>query len=309
MLRSLLFVPGNNLRMISKAPSLDADAIILDLEDSVPLVDKETARLLVRDSLRFVKSPELPVYVRTNGMATGYVDEDLKWVLHQGIDGIMLPKCQSKQDILALESAIQKLETERTLEVGRIGILATVETAKGLENVREIAAASKRVFAVGFGAGDYMIDMGGSPYKMDISEDQTEILYPRASVAVAARAASIAAIDTVFFGLLTDRDGFVRECQLARKLGFTGKFLIHPNQIKPANTVFSPSVEDVSHATKMKEAFQQAQSRGAGAAALDGRLIDYASYRMAEEIIKKAAEIGERERARQAPRQAPLLPL
>lgn len=294
VLRSMLFVPGNNWRMINKIPQLEADAAILDLEDSVPLLEKETGRFFVKESLSFVNSGTIEVYVRTNGVTTGLLREDLEASVREGIDGVMIPKVQSKKDILEAEKIIEELERNVGLKQGTIGVLPTIETASGVENASEIAKASKRVVAIGFGAGDYMIDMGANPYEITFSKDSLELLYPRSCVSIAARAAEIPAIDTVFFGLLTDREGLMRDSSFAKKLGFKGKFLIHPSQIAPVNEVFSPSTAEVEHAKKVKEAFEEAERRGLGAANLEGRLIDYASFRMAEDILKTAEVITRR---------------
>jgi len=292
----MLFVPGNNWRMIKKIPELPADAIILDLEDSVPILEKEKGRFFVKESLEFVKSRVAEeVYVRVNATTTGLLPEDLEVTVHEGLDGIMLPKCESAEDVLESEKLIEKIEKDRGLEHGSIGILPTVETAAGVENAFEIATASKRVFAIGFGAGDYMIDMGGNPYVLALSKDCAEILYPRSRVSIAARAAKILALDTVFFGLLTDIEGLIRDSQRARNLGFKGKFLIHPSQIEPVNKVFSPSVAEVEYAKGVKQAFEEAEQRGLGAATFQGRMIDVATYRMAKGILTTADIIAKRE--------------
>ena len=298
------------MRMISKAPTVEADAIILDLEDAVPFPDKETGRFLVKDSLKFAKSGGSPVYVRTNGVPTGLLADDLDSVVQKGLDGIVLPKCQSKNDIHQLERMLKKLETKRRIKPRSIGILCTIETAKGVQNAWEIATASKRIFAIGFGAGDYSIDMGASPYKLSVAQGESEIIYPRSVIAVAARAAGIKAIDTVFFGLLTDKDGFVKECTVARRLGFHGKFLIHPNQVEAANRLFCPSPEDVEYAKRVKQVFGDSEAKGtAGAATLDGRLIDYATYTMAEHILETAQAIAEREKFRKSQPSLPIIPI
>jgi citrate lyase subunit beta/citryl-CoA lyase len=298
------------MRMISKAPAVDADAIILDLEDAVSSQDKETARFLVKDSLEFAKSGGAFVIVRVNGITTTLLADDLNSVVKKGLDAIMLPKCGSKDDVHKLEGLLKRIERKRHIRAGSIKILPTLETAKGVQNAYEIATASKRVFAIGFGAGDYTVDMGGSPYRLNISKDETEILYPRAVTAVAARSAGIKAIDTVFFGILTDREGFAEECRLAQRLGFHGKFLIHPNQILAANEIFSPSAKDIEYAQRVKEAFREAKGKGAiGAATLDGRLIDYATYHLAEDVLAFAEAVGDRAKLRRSQALLPAIPI
>lgn len=290
ILRSLLFVPGNNRRMINKILELNADAYILDLEDSVPITDKETARFFVKEAYKLLGSLDAEIYVRTNPMMTGLLEDDLKSIVYQGLDAVVLPKCQSKDEILKLEEMLKKLEEERVLEP--IGIFPIIETATGVLNVNEILKASKRIVAVGFGAGDYLIDIGGNPLK--ISKESKEILFPRAFVAIAARAHNVPAIDTVFFGLLTDIQGLIADAKFARQLGFKGKFVIHPSHIQPINEVFSPSPSEIERAKKVKEAFEEAAKRGLGATTLEGRMIDVAFYKQAEETLKMAEIIEKR---------------
>jgi len=293
LLRSMLFVPGNNMRMLHKARTLDADAIIIDLEDAVPMEDKETARAFVRDGIETVGKGEPMIFVRVNGLTTGLTGQDLEESVCEGLDGIVLPKAESRKDILDAEAMLERVEKQKGLRAGSIIIVPILETAKGVLNAPEIAFASKRVAGLSFGAVDFTRDLGVS-----LSKEGVELSYPRAYVALAARAAGIPAVDTVFIDIM-DREGLIRDSKAAKQLGFRGKLLIHPNQIQPVNEVFSPTQQEVEYCKKVVAAFKEAQARGAGAISLDGKMIDYANYRQAEDtlaiwdlIIKKKTTAG-----------------
>lgn len=283
LLRSMLFVPANNWRLIQSAKEEKPDAVILDLEDAVPIDDKETARWFVKDAIELLKEAGQNIVVRVNGLATGLTKEDLEFTTLKGVDAVMLPKSESKENILELERLMENEEEKKEL-TNKIGIIPLIESAKGIVNINEIVSASKRVVAVGFGAADYMRDFGRSYFSM--SQDESELLYPRSCIALAARVAGIPAIDTPFLGLITDKDGLVKEAKIARSLGFTGKMCIHPIHIEPINQVFSPSEKDVNSAKKIIEVYEEAKSRGLGAASVEGRMIDEATYKMAKETLK-----------------------
>ena len=297
VLRSMLFVPGNSMKMITKAATLPADAIILDLEDAVPLPDKETARIMVRDSISGVKSGGAYVFARVNALSTKLTSEDLRFVVAKDLDGVMLAKTETKSDIVKLDSMLSEKERALELKPQSLAVVPLIESARGVVNAYEIASASKRVVAVAFGAGDYYRDLGRSVAYL--SPEQTELLYARSRIANSSVAAGVQAIDTVFFGLLTDREGFVRETKLALKLGFKGKLLIHPTQIEPANKLFSPPPNETEYAKRVVEAFEEAQARGLGVTSFDGKMIDYMNYTQAKNLISQVELIAEREKKRQ----------
>ena len=299
VLRSMLFVPGNNLRMIVKAATLPADAIIFDLEDAVPLPDKETARIITRDSIKAIKSRGAHVFVRVNALPTGLTSEDLNFVVIEGLDGIMLPKTESKSDVANLDNMLKEVESLRGFEANPFKVIPLIETARGVLNCYEIASANERIAATAFGAGDYYRDLGRSI--ASLSSEQTELLYARSQVVNHSRAAGVQAIDTVFFGLLTDRESFIRETRLALQLGFKGKLLIHPGQIAIVNEIFSPSQSELESATKVIKAFEEAQAKGLGATSLDGRMIDYMNYTQARSLLELTQLTTEKdEKRRQA---------
>jgi citrate lyase subunit beta/citryl-CoA lyase len=281
LLRSMLFVPANNWRIIQSAREEKPDAIILDLEDSVPMEDKETARWFVKDAIGLLKDAGQNIVVRVNGLATGLTKDDLEFAIFKGVDAVMLPKTESKDDVLKLEELIKNEESKKGLT--GIGIIPLVESAKGILNIEQIVSASERVIAVGFGAADYLRDFGRSYFSL--SSDEYELLYPRSRLALAARTAGIAAIDTPFLGLIIDKEGLIRESKIALSLGFKGKMCIHPMHIEPINQVFSPSNKDANAAKKIIEAYEEAKTRGMGAAYVEGRMIDEATYKMAKETL------------------------
>lgn len=289
LLRTMLFTPGTNMRMIQKAGTLEADAIILDLEDAVPMADKETARIFVRDSIGdlSVKGPD--VLVRVNALITGLAEEDLEWVVQKGLVGTVVPKVESKDDLVKVARLMDQQE-KKGIEPGSLALVPILETAGGVLNAYEIATASQRVIAVAFGAIDFARDMG-----ISLSREGTELLYARSRVAMSARAAGVQAIDTPWIDI-ADKEGLVQEAKMARQLGFRGKLLIHPSQIEPINRVFSPSESEVEYAKKVVEAFQRAEARGLGAISLEGKMIDIANFRQAEEVLSLAEAIAQRER-------------
>jgi citrate lyase subunit beta/citryl-CoA lyase len=297
ILRSMLFVPGNNMRMIHKASTLEADAVILDLEDAVPMAEKETARIFVRDSIELVKSGGPDVFVRVNALTTGLVADDLDAVICQSLDGIMFPKSDSKADVLEIQRLIEEIEGRKGLR-SSCTILPLIETAKGVLNADEIATASDRVIALSFGAVDFTRDMG-----VELSSDGMELLYPRARIAISARAAGIQAVDAPWVNI-SDKAGLLRDAQLAKRLGFKGKLVIHPSQIEPVNQVFSPTPEEVEYAKKVVKAFKEGEARGLGAVSLDGKMIDIANFRQSEELLSLAEAIAERGREKKSVQEA-----
>ncbi|MFQ6076055.1 MAG: HpcH/HpaI aldolase/citrate lyase family protein [Candidatus Bathyarchaeia archaeon] len=296
VLRTMLFVPGNNMRMIHKTKTLDADAFILDLEDAVPMEEKETARVFIEDALDWMGPEGLDVFVRVNTLATGLTPSDIEAAVREGIGGIMLPKSESKGDVLEVDRLIEDAEGRRGLKHGSTSVIPLIETARGVLNAPEISTAGSRIVAVSFGAVDFTRDMGTT-----ISREGTELFYARSRISLVARASGVQAIDTVWVDIM-DREGLLRDARLAKQLGFRGKLLIHPNQIEPVNGVFSPSEQEVRYAQRVVEAFREAEARGLGAISLEGRMIDTASYRQALDLLSLAEAIEEkRMKRREAP--------
>ncbi len=278
LLRSWLFTPGNNLRRLLRTATLDSDAVIMDLEDSVPFSDTETARLFIRDAVPEVAKQRSSIYVRVNPLPSGLAVEDLQWTVQIGVAGILLPKAESAEEVLEAGHLISEREEALGLATGSIPLVPMLETARGILHAADIASA-RRVVALAFGAVDYARDM-----RIKRAQEGTELLYARSHVAVAARSAGVLAIDSPWTNL-DDRGGLEREGISARNLGFHGKLLIHPSQIKPVNRIFSPDHDDVAHARRIVAAYEQAATSGVGAIAVDGQMVDTANYRQAVELV------------------------
>lgn len=286
----MLYVPGNDMRKINKAPKVNADAIILDLEDSVPVDEKETARIFIKDSIETIAASGKAVYVRINGKDTGFLKKDLEAIIRSELSGIVLPKSESKDDIQESANSIEELEDQRGIESGSISIIPLIETAKGIINLASIASAHERIIALMFGAVDYTSDLS-----TEISKEGLELLYARSKMSNTCRALGIQAIDTPWIEI-TDKDGLTQDSKLAKQLGFDGKQAIHPEQLETINQVFSPSEEKIEFYKKVVEVFEEAEGKGLGAASLEGKMIDVATYKQAQSILAQAREIAERER-------------
>ncbi len=288
-LRTLLSVPGNRQNMIEKAGSLPTDVLVLDLEDSVPAAEKANARAMVRDAITGPVLKGQRVFVRINSIGSGLMEEDLEAVITPGIDGINIPKPNSADDIKKVEAIVERLEKERGIEKGHIKLTPWVETAKGLINAFEIASASPRIVGIIFGAEDFTLDTG-----MQRTEGGDELLFPRTMVVVAAKAADVIAIDTPYNNFRDD-EGLIREATLARKLGFEGKYIIHPNQIEPVNQAFRPTFEEVEQARRTVEAFEAAEAQGFASTSVDGKMIDIPQANRALKLLMVADSIERRE--------------
>ena len=270
----------------------EADAVILDLEDSVPFGEKEAARKIVRSYLRKFRSNSVSTFVRINSAQSGLLAADIKGVSSQYLDGVVLPKTESKKDIEELEKILESVQPRSK----RTCIVPLIETPKGLVRVDDIAAASDRIAAIGFGAGDYLREMGAGFAINRVSPEEyfPSILYARSKIAIAARSLGIQAVDTPFFGPIGDLEGLTLEARRSRLLGYSGKMLIHPTQIRLTNSVFSPSKEEVVYAKKMIQVYKEAESRGVGAVRFEDRMIDYPMYLIGVELLAKAGAIAKR---------------
>jgi citrate lyase subunit beta/citryl-CoA lyase len=252
---------------------------------------------MIRDSIKGVKSGGAYVFVRLNALTTKLTYEDLRFVAVDGLDGVMLAKTETKSDILELDDMITKAERNSGLELRSLKVVPLIESARGVVNAYEIASASDRVIAVAFGSGDYYRDLGRSV--ASFSPEQTELLYARSQIVNSSVAAGVQAIDTVFFGLLTDREGFIKETMLALQLGFKGKLLVHPTQIEPVNTAFLPSQGESEYAGRVVRAFEEAQSMGLGAISFEGKMIDIMNYKQAKDLVSFVEIITEKKEKRQ----------
>lgn len=285
LIRTFLFTPGNNEIRVEKAYGLGADAVILDLEDAVAVTEKKAARQMVKAIL--AKPRNAATYVRVNSLPTGFFFGDLMEMIQPGLDGIILPKSETAEDVRKVDWLISLLEQEKTLPAGKIDLIPLVESALGILNAKEIAAACARVSRVAFGAIDYTLDIG-----ISCSQAGSELFYARAQLVAASRAVGKKPpVDTVYPDI-RDIEGLLVETKAVKQLGFFGKMVIHPNQIDPVNKVFSPTEEDVLWASKVAAAFDQAEAQGTASIQLEGKFIDYPVAMRAKRTLQLAAAIA-----------------
>ncbi len=278
-MRSLLFAPGNHLRRVEKALGLDADGVILDLEDAVAVSEKTATRQMVSNA--FSKPRTGKLYVRVNALTTAWCYGDIAAVVQQGLDGIILPKVEQAHELQTADWLIRALEQERSLPLGAIDLIPIIETALGITNLRAICCTGTRVNRLAFGAGDFTLDVG-----MTWSRSEAELLPYRSACVVESRAAGLEApMDTVWADL-RDPEGFVASAQHAAALGFQGKMCIHPDQVAPTNTAFSPSQAAITHARRVVEAFDKAEAQGLASIQLDGQFIDYPIVQRARRVLE-----------------------
>jgi citrate lyase subunit beta/citryl-CoA lyase len=276
-LRSLLFAPGDSARKAEKALASDADGVILDLEDSVAPDRKEAAREMVRALLPATR----PTLVRINPRDTRWYLPDLAAIVPGRPAAVLLPKCTGPADLLALDHHLEALETAAGLKVGGIGMLALItETALSLRNL-DYAGSPARLLALCFGAEDFSADLGITP-RGPGGTYRAPAIAARAAVLIAAAQAGVAAIDTPWPDP-KDPDGMVREAQAAAEDGFTGKLLIHPDQIAPAHAAFTPPPAQIAWAERVAAAF--AAAPGAGVLSLDGKMVDQPHLKLARRIL------------------------
>jgi len=275
-LRSLMFVPGHRPRMVERALGVGEfapsalDVAILDLEDGVPPDEKDRARGAIAAALARASTGEGPArYARVNRQSA-LRDADLAAVLRAGLDGIVAPKIDHPEEIERLARDLDEREDAAKMARGSIRVIPSIESAQGLLHAPAIAAASDRVIALLFGAEDFANDLG---LPAEREGEAAELLYARSAVVVAAVAARCQSIDGIWPDV-TDEAGLRRDALQARRLGFTGKSLIHPGQIETVNQIFSPSAAEVAYARRVIDAFEGGQSKGLGAVALDGKLLD-----------------------------------
>ncbi len=285
--RSLLTVPANRADMLAKAPSYGADALIFDLEDSVPIAEKPKARELAREFIGRHKANSI-LYVRVNALQTGMMEDDLDAIAVDGLTGVKHPKAESVETIRALDAMLAALEQKRGLTHGSIGIEVGLESAKGVWFAYEIASASPRIRSVMVGTaqdGDLQTDLGYT-----WTAEGNEVLYVRSRVLLAARAAGVEHVLDGAYSNVRDPEGLRICCEAARKLGYRGKSVIHPNQIETVNRAFTPTAQELDYYRRVIEAFDAAVARGSAATTVDGKLVDYAMVGMAKRVLAWAED-------------------
>jgi citrate lyase subunit beta/citryl-CoA lyase len=289
--RSFLFAPGNVARRVEKALTLDADVVIVDLEDSVAVSDKEATRKLVAEALARPRKGR--AYVRVNAPSSPFCYGDLAATLHPRVDGVVLPKVESAADLHAIDWLIAALERERGIAEGSIDLMPQIETAAGMQRIDRIFQARNlrpykgrwRVKRAAFGAADYGHELGLAP-----TLDEPELADARARMVLASRAAGLEnPIDSPWFHF-KEADAFARALERSRRGGFQGRLCVHPDQISPVNRAYLPSEEEVARAERIVAAFREAEARGAAAIQLDGQMIDYPVVHRAQALVDMMRE-------------------
>lgn len=278
--RTMLYLPGNNPAMLTDAIIYNSDSIMIDLEDSIPVNEKDTARLLTYHALKSLDFKGIEVVVRINGLETPYGEEDIKAVVAGGVDVIRLPKTETKEDLYAVEALIEEEEKRNGLEIGTIKMMAAIESPLGVHNALDIAQASKRLIGIALGAEDYVTSL-----KTNRSDGGTELLYARSQILVAARIAGIYALDTVYSDV-NNIEGFKEEVRYIKQLGFDGKSVIHPSQVRAVHEIFCPTESEIDYSERVLKEINKAHKEGLGVITVDGKMIDQPMIERAERVIE-----------------------
>lgn len=284
--RTMLFVPGNNPGMIKDAGIYAQDAIMFDLEDSVSLAEKDAARFLVYEALMTMDYGDKELVVRINDPSAKGGREDLEAIVRTRRAVIRLPKTETAEDVLLCEKEIARIEGECGIEEGSTPMMAAIESAAGVLNAREIAFSSKRLIGIALGAEDYVTDL-----KTNRSPGGIELLFGRSMILLAARAAGIDAIDTVYSDV-NNEEGFRAEVELIHQLGFDGKSIINPRQIKTVHEIYTPSEKEIAKAQAVMEAIEEARRKGSGVISLNGKMVDRPIVLRAQRVLALARAAG-----------------
>ena len=282
LFRSLIFVPGNNLRFLEKAKKIQADIVCFDLEDSVPDDEKTSARKLIKNALKSRSEYSSSIFVRTNSPLSGKIPSDLKEIIQKGIDGIVIPKVNNVTELKKIQKTLSGLEKSKKLKP--IQIIPSIESAEGVVNSYPIASFGKRVTAIVFGIFDLLNDLG-----VEYAKDSPGGKYSRYKIPVDAAAAGISAIDGIWQDL-NDLKGLQKDCNFGKSLGYSGKSVIHPDQISMVHKSFYPNKTEISWAEKVCKVYLKSTKKGKGATTVDGKMIDEVHYKQAQallDIIKK----------------------
>jgi citrate lyase subunit beta/citryl-CoA lyase len=295
LLRSWIFVPGHRQKMIDKALGLSVDAIMLDIEDGVAPIEKDTARRQIAATLDQVyasgaASAKLgPArYVRVNAVGHERMHADLAAVVRPGLEGLVLPKVETPDQIKIVEEILARREPEMKVQAGSTRLLVSIESPRGLLNAHVIASSSKRIIGLMFGAEDFGKELGLPTHR---EGEAREMLYARSALVMAGAAAHVQIVDGVWPDF-QDLEGLRKYALQSRRLGFTGMSLIHPSQIDPINATFSPTPSEIEYAQQVVKAFEEGSARGDGAIALGGQLIDLPIVERARRTLELAKTLG-----------------
>lgn len=284
--RTMMFVPGANAAMLRNAPLYGADSIMFDLEDAVSLKEKDSARTLVHFALKTFDYSNVETVVRINSLEAGGA-QDVEAMVLAGVEVIRLPKTETAQDILDVDAVITSVEKDNQIPVGTTKMMAAIESAEGVLNAREIAKASERLIGIALGAEDYVTNMKTKRYP-----DGQELSFARNMILHAARAAGIAAIDTVYSDV-DNVEGFQNEVQQIKQLGFDGKSVINPRQIPLVNAIYTPTDKEIQNAKEVIWGIREAEAKGSGVISVNGKMVDKPIVERAQRVIAlaKAAKL------------------
>ena len=278
LFRSLIFVPGNNPRFLEKAKKIQADIVCFDLEDSVPDDEKTSARKLIKNALKSRSEYSSSIFVRTNSPLSGKIPSDLKEIIQKGIDGIVIPKVNNVSELKKIQKILSGLEKSKKLKP--IQIIPSIESAEGVVNSYSIASFGKRVTAIVFGIFDLLNDLG-----VEYTKDAPGGKYSRYKIPVDAAAAGISAIDGIWQDL-NDLKGLKKDCNFGKSLGYSGKSVIHPDQISTVHKSFYPKKTEISWAKKVCKVYLESTKKGKGATTVDGKMIDEVHYKQAKALLE-----------------------
>ena len=284
--RSLLYIPGNNPGMIQNCAIYGSDGVLLDLEDSISVTEKDAARKLVKHALRTLNFGTVERVVRINGRDTPFFERDLGEIIPARPDAVRIPKIDSPDDVRAADDIITRLEEENGMEKGSVRIHAMLETARAIVNASAIAMSSPRILGLTIGGQDLAADLG-----IKITREGLEMLYARSAVVLAAKAAGLLAFDTVYTDI-DDLEGLREQAAMSVALGFSGKAAIHPSQIAVIHEAFRPEEKDVRKAERIVRGAREAEERGLGVVAVDGRMVDAPVVAQAQRTLELARLAG-----------------
>jgi citrate lyase subunit beta-like protein len=284
--RALLYMPGDDRRKIEKATTLKVDCVCMDMEDGVAITQKTEARAVIAQAMKDLDFGNSERCIRINSVGSGLEKYDLAAAVATDPEAVVVPKVETATQVRAISDYIEMYERSARKPVGSIRMLVGVETAKGIMNLREIAEADRRLEAIIFGAEDYAASIGARRTK-----EGTEVLYARSAVVTACAANDLQAIDMVYIDF-RDVEGLRAEAEQGAGLGFSGKQVIHPNQVEVVQEAFSPSSEAIEYAQRVVDAFSVSQKEGRGAFALDGRMIDMPLLKNAQKVLDRAKAAG-----------------
>ncbi|MCZ2258628.1 HpcH/HpaI aldolase/citrate lyase family protein [Sporosarcina sp. G11-34] len=286
-MRSLMFVPAHNNKLLESALKTDADILLLDLEDSVqPKQNKEIARKNIKEYVMDGRFAGFGVFPRVNDRESGELLKDVLELSINGVDGFVYPKAYTGEDIYFFDKLLEAIEYEKGYEIGKFKIIPLIETASAVLHAEEICKASNRVIAIAFGNEDYLTDLQGIN-----DETASTIFTARSLIAMAARSQNVVPIDTVHINV-HDLEDLEKNIRIARKLGFEGMMILHPKELELAHKYYTPTDEEVESAVKMVEAFAETEQKGAGVAIINGKFVGPPLVKNAEKILERFNKIN-----------------